>query len=91
MIRLHITIKGKVQGVFFRANTKEEADKLHLTGWVRNLPSGNEVEVVVEGKEEDVYRLVEWCHSGPSGASVGDVKVVENEYRGEFTGFVIKY
>ena len=91
MVRAHIIVRGRVQGVFFRANMKEEADRLGVKGWVRNLPDGYSVEAVVEGDEESVKRLIEWCHRGPPLARVEKVEVTYEPYKGEFKDFRIKY
>ena len=69
MKRVHVTITGMVQGVFFRAKTRNEAIGNNVSGWVRNLPDGR-VEAVFEGKPEDVDRVVAWCRIGPSLAAV---------------------
>lgn len=69
---IHLLIKGKVQGVFYRASTKEEADRLHLTGWVKNTREGH-VEVLASGPEEDLRLFVEWCKKGPERAVVSEV------------------
>lgn len=86
MIRVHLLVQGEVQGVFYRASTRDEALRLGLTGWVRNLESGD-VEAEVEGPEERVEALVRWCWKGPPAATVSDVKVTRRDYRGEFSGF----
>ncbi len=88
--RVHLLISGRVQGVFYRANTRDEARRLGLTGWVRNLPDGR-VEALVEGEEERIKRLIDWCHHGPPGAVVREVQAHWEDYRGEFTGFEIRY
>ncbi|HEY3448832.1 MAG TPA: acylphosphatase [Myxococcales bacterium] len=88
MIRVHLLIQGEVQGVCYRATTREEAERLGLKGWVRNLDSG-EVEAEVEGPDDVVDELIRWCHKGPPAAEVSDVKVTRMEYRGEFRGFGI--
>jgi len=88
--RAHLFISGRVQGVFYRANTQERARRLGLTGWVRNLPDGR-VEAVVEGEEEKIRELINWCHEGPPGARVEDVEVHWEDYRGEFDDFEIRY
>ena len=90
MVRAHLIIKGRVQGVFFRHNTNKEANRLGLTGWVRNLSSGD-VEVVAEGERSTVDDLITWCHRGPSMARVDDVAVTWETYTGEFTGFTVAY
>lgn len=88
--RVHAVITGRVQGVFFRAYTKEEADKLGLVGWVRNRPDGS-VEALVEGEVPAVDRMVEWFHSGSPHAKVALVKVAEEKPVGECRSFEIHY
>ncbi len=80
-------VRGRVQGVFFRRATMDEARGLGLTGWVRNLPSGEEVEIVAEGPRRNLQMLWAWAHTGPEGARVQDVTEEWSEYRGEFTAF----
>jgi len=89
MIRAHILIKGRVQGVGFRANTRRKAYQLGIKGWVRNLRDGR-VEAVAEGKKEAINELIRWCHRGPSMARVTDVKVEKTEATGEFRDFTAK-
>ncbi|RLG68208.1 acylphosphatase [archaeon] len=89
-VRAHVYISGRVQGVFFRYTTKKIADRLGVTGWVRNLSDGR-VEAVFEGDRENVERIVEFCHRGPPSALVRKVEVFWEEYRGEFEGFRIRY
>ncbi len=79
-------VSGRVQGVFFRQNTKRQAQNHDVKGWVRNLPD-ERVEAVFEGEEGAVKALVEYCHHGPSYARVDNVEVTYEAYRGEFTGF----
>ena len=67
--RAHLVIKGRVQGVFYRASTQETAINLGLKGWVRNLPDGN-VEAVFEGAAEKVKEAVALCYKGPPGSNV---------------------
>ena len=88
--RVHVYISGRVQGVFFRAYTKEEAERLGLKGWVRNLPDGR-VEAVFEGDEEAVEAMIKWCYSGSPQAKVAGVEVLEEPYKGEFKDFRIRY
>ena len=90
MVRKHVTVKGWVQGVFFRATVRERALAGGLTGWVENTLNGN-VEAVVEGDEEELAKLIRWCHKGPPGAVVKEVRVRTEEYTGEFSTFSIKY
>ena len=88
MIRVHLVIKGEVQGVCYRASAREEATELRLGGWVRNLPDGD-VEAEVEGAEETVEEFIKWCWRGPPASSVSDVQVERLAYQGEFKGFDI--
>ncbi len=87
--RAHISVRGVVQGVFFRANTKKQAKKLGLQGWVRN--SGMDVEAVFEGPKLKVINMLEWCKKGPRSAKVKDVKISWEKYTGEFKDFKILY
>jgi acylphosphatase len=87
-VRAHVWISGRVQGVFFRAHTKEVAEKLGLTGWVRNLPDGR-VEAVFEGEEDAVKEAIEWCKRGPPLARVEKVEVRYEDPTGEFRDFRI--
>ena len=66
-------VRGKVQGVFFRASTREQATRLGLTGWVRNLPNGD-VELLVFGDTEKIDMLGSWLRRGPQYAEVSEVK-----------------
>lgn len=90
MIRAHIYISGRVQGVFFRHNTKSVALKLGTKGWVRNLVDGR-VEAVFEGDDKNVAELIEWCKKGPLGASVDAIETSYEPHRGEFKTFEIVY
>jgi acylphosphatase len=89
-VRARIRVSGRVQGVFFRQTTAQEANRIGVTGWVRNLPDGD-VEAVVEGDREDVDRLIAWCHHGPPSARVDNVSVAWEPYSGEFSRFSITY
>jgi acylphosphatase len=88
--RAHLLVSGRVQGVFYRANTCDEARRLGLTGWVRNLPDGR-VEALVEGEEDRLKRLLDWCRRGPPGATVRGVEIRWEDWRGEFADFRIRY
>jgi len=89
-IRAIVCVSGRVQGVFFRSETQDEAMRHGLTGWVRNLPDGR-VEAVFEGEKELVDKLIEFCRRGPPGARVANVEVVWENYTGEFRGFRVRY
>jgi acylphosphatase len=88
--RARIVVTGIVQGVFYRHNTKRQADELGLAGTVRNLPDGS-VEIVCEGDEKEIERLIEWCRQGPRGAFVENVDVQWHEKSGGLTHFSIFY
>ncbi len=88
--RARIVVKGTVQGVFYRYSTKQAADGLRLAGTVRNRPDGS-VEVVAEGDEKDVGKLIEWCKRGPRGAFVESTDVEWEESAGVFEDFSIVY
>jgi len=89
-LRAHVIVHGLVQGVWFRASTKDEASRLGVTGWVSNLPHGS-VEAGFGGAKKKVEEIVGWCHRGPSGAKVSKVEIVWEPYRKEFGHFDIRY
>jgi len=89
-IRAHVFIAGRVQGVFFRSETRHEAKRHGVNGWIRNLPDGK-VEAVFEGEEQDVKELIEFCKRGPPGAKITGINIVWEDYTGEFRNFEIKY
>jgi acylphosphatase len=88
--RVRLVIEGRVQGVWFRDSTRKEAQRLGVTGWVRNRRDGT-VEVLAEGPEEQINRLVRWSHQGPSFARVSRVHETEEPYQGEFGTFDIVF
>jgi acylphosphatase len=88
--RVHVYISGRVQGVFFRAETQRTAKDLNLTGWVRNM-ADSRVEAVFEGDGTNVDKMMEWCHIGPPAARVEEVLTEEEPYSGNFHDFSIKY
>ncbi len=88
--RVHVIVEGRVQGVFFRARTRDEAQRLHLSGWVRNVHDGT-VEAVIEGEAEAVERMVAWFYQGPPMSRVTDVKISEEDPSITETGFEIRY
>ena len=88
-VRAHIFVSGRVHGVFFRMETRDEATKRNVTGWVRNTSDGR-VEAIFEGEKEDVEKMVEFCKSGPPGARVTKTDVKWKEYTGEFQSFKIR-
>jgi len=89
-VRAHVHISGRVQGVFFRYETRALAEGAGVGGWVRNTPDGG-VEAVFEGEKEKVERMLDFCRRGPPGAKVAGIEVKWAPYRGEFSGFDIRY
>ncbi len=89
-VRAHVYVSGRVQGVFFRSDTRDEAVRHDITGWVQNLTDGR-VEAVFEGEKEKVDKLIEFCKRGPPGARVVKVEVSWETYTGEFENFKIRY
>jgi len=89
-VRAHVFVSGRVQGIFFRSETRHEAKTHGVKGWVRNLRDGG-VEAVFEGEEEAVKELVEFCKRGSPGARVTRVDVKWESYTGEFKDFQIRY
>jgi len=87
---VHVIISGRVQGVWFRASTKQKAEQLDLKGWVRNTTDGN-VEAVFEGDEKHVKEMLDWCRRGPPFAKVENVKVKNQEPTNCLDCFSIKY
>jgi len=88
-VRVILRIEGRVQGVFFRASAQEEAGRLGLKGWVRNCPDGS-VEVVAEGERKKIDDLVGWCHHGPPGAHVHNVRLQWEDHKNDFQDFRIR-
>ena len=88
--RVHLLIKGRVQGVYFRQTMMETAEKNNVLGWVQNLPD-NRVEAILEGNDSNIDAVIEWAHFGPAGAIVDELKIAEEKYIGEFTDFEIRY
>lgn len=89
-VKATLLIKGRVQGVFFRAHTQEQALKLGLKGYVRNLPL-RRVEAVFVGPREQVEKAIAWCRQGPPLAEVSEVMVSWGDPDPELAGFQIRY
>ena len=87
--RVHLIIRGMVQGVYFRASTAEEARNLGITGWVMNRNDGS-VEVTAEGDRAKLENFIAWCRHGPRGAYVHQVQLEWQPFQNEFQGFRIK-
>ncbi|MBU0567387.1 acylphosphatase [bacterium] len=88
--RAHLCVSGRVQGVCFRANTRDWALANNVSGWVRNLLDGR-VEAVLEGEEEDVKKVVGLVKKGPASAFVKEVRMNWEDYQGEFKEFEVRY
>jgi acylphosphatase len=86
----HIIISGKVQGVFFRKNTKQKAVELKINGWVKNTPD-DRVEIFAQGNKEDLNTFINWCKQGPPKAIVENIQVTEKEADDNLKGFSILY
>jgi acylphosphatase len=88
--RAHLLIDGRVQGVFYRAFTRELAHNLGLNGWVKNLRDGR-VEAVFEGEKKGIEQAVKECYAGPPGARVSNIEVTWESYTGEERDFSVRY
>ncbi|MEJ2032068.1 MAG: acylphosphatase [Deltaproteobacteria bacterium] len=88
--RIRAVVQGRVQGVFFRAYTQEEAQRLGLVGWVRNRPDGT-VEAVAEGEAERIDQLVSWLRQGPPSSRVSGLEIKAEEPKGDLLSFDIRY
>ena len=87
--RVHVFVSGRVQGVTYRASTRETARERGVDGWVRNLDDGR-VEAVFEGPPVAVESMVEWCHEGPARANVTDVETSDEPPTGR-SGFEVRW
>ena len=85
---MHLYITGKVQGVYFRQGMKENAEKNNVKGWVKNLPD-KRVEAVLEGDDSNVDAVINWSHFGPPGATVEDLKILDENSNDGFSDFEI--
>ena len=88
--RVNVIVSGKVQGVWFRASTKQKADELGITGWVKNTSDGN-VEALFEGLDKNVGEIVDWCKTGPPLAEVKNIRIIRLDPKKDFNDFSIKH
>jgi acylphosphatase len=88
--RVHLVVSGRVQGVCFRQSTVDEARRLGLAGWVRNLANGS-VEVLAEGSRDALEGLVRFCHRGPPAARVEGVQADWRAYEGDLGPFAARH
>ena len=86
--RAHVYVSGEVQGVFFRDSTRQKAQQLGLSGWVKNLPDGR-VEALFEGPTREVREMIRWCEQGPPHAAVENVQVEFDTAREDVSGFEV--
>lgn len=86
--RVHIVVSGQVQGVFFRATAKKMADSWGISGWAKNVASG-QVEIYAIGALNPISKMVQWCHEGPPKAEVNEVDVHWDQNLGDFSTFEI--
>ena len=86
--QVQLTVRGRVQGVFFRASAQREARRMGLTGWVKNRSDGS-VEMLAEGEEDGLKDLIAWANRGPSASRVERVDVRWRSFTGEFPDFRI--
>ncbi|MGQ9570152.1 MAG: acylphosphatase [Thermodesulfovibrionales bacterium] len=89
-VRAHLFIEGRVQGVFYRAFTRDIAHSLSLNGWVRNLRDGR-VEAIFEGEKGLIEKAIKECYTGPPGARVTNIDIKWEEFKGDLKGFTIRY
>ena len=89
VVRCRVIVSGRVQGVYFRDSCRSEAQRLGVSGWVRNRPDRT-VEVVAEGPRDRVDRFLDWCRQGPPRAQVTGV-VVTDEVPAAERGFRVVY
>lgn len=87
-VAVQICVSGKVQGVYFRANTAKKAHALNLRGWVKNLGDGS-VQILAQGEGEVIEKLIQWCQRGPILAKVSTVVHVMADYDHTISGFDI--
>ncbi len=88
---VRVVVYGYVQGVFFRAFASRRAAELGLTGYVRNLPGGDAVEVIAEGERDKLDRLIDRLKVGPPAAEVERVETTWSEYTGGYSSFSVRY
>lgn len=89
-VRARLLISGRVQGVAFRWETFQAAERCQVSGWVRNLPDGR-VEAVAEGSRRNVNDLIDWCRKGPPAARVDSLDIQWEDFSGMFREFRIAH
>ena len=89
-ICMHVYVSGYVQGVAFRYSAIRQANSLGVSGWVKNLRDGR-VELLIEGEESPVRKMVEWCSHGPRSAHVTELQTEIHPYTGHYTNFEVRF
>jgi len=89
-VNKHVIISGRVQGVFFRASTKQKAEQLGITGWVRNTSDGK-VEAIFQGGENKVKEMIDWCYHGPPLSRIDNIEIEDISYNNKYDFFSIIY
>jgi len=87
---VHVLISGRVQGVWYRAFTKQKAEQLGIKGWVRNASDGK-VEAIFEGEENKIDQMIDWCYKGPPLAKIKDIEIKKQQATNAFEDFSIKH
>lgn len=89
-LEAHVVVSGRVQGVFFRASTRDVASRCGVCGFVRNLP-GRQVEAVLQGDRAAVEKVIGFLREGPPGAVVTDIEVDWRDPVESYEGFHVRY
>ncbi len=87
---IQVIVRGRVQGVYFRAFTRDEAESLGLSGWVRNRADGS-VEALVQGEPQAVEKMLAWFWTGSPHSLVTEVRVTEEAVEDELASFEVRY
>jgi len=90
MKTLHVNVRGRVQGVFYRDYSKRQAESLNISGWIRNMPDGS-VEAIISGRDSDVEQMVEWFQTGSPLSNVTSVQAEEIFPTEKLKNFEIRY
>ena len=90
LVARHIIVSGRVQGVFFRKNTKQKAIEFNVDGWVKNTYD-DKVEIFAQGNEENLNKFINWCKQSPPKATVKNIHVSEKQADNNLKGFSILY
>lgn len=89
-VQIKIIVKGIVQGVFYRARTRETAIALGICGWVKNMPDKT-VHALLQGEPDAISQMIAWCKKGPQGSRVDHVQCENQDITSEYKTFEIRY